>query len=289
LYRNTATDSSGSSSTGTFKVTIVDTMAPVVMAPADVTVEATGLQTAVAIGTATATDAVNVVNLSSDAPATYPMDTTVVTWTATDAAGNVGRATQNVTVMDTTPPATTVPGNLTVEASDVLTTVALGTASATDLVDGVVAVINDAPAAGFPLGITTVTWTAEDASGNVSTASQTVTVGYRNSGFLIPLRVGGIYKQGRTIPVKFQLFYADGTTVTNAVANISVFQTSSGEVVGEPIEVSSVSNADIGTTFRTTGDQYIYNLGTKNFIKGTYRIIAAISDGSAITIEIALK
>jgi|GEM_PF-5857374 len=85
-------------------ITVQDTTAPVVTAPADVTVEATGPQTAVAIGTATATDAVGVVSITSDAPNDYSLGTTTVTWTACDAAGNCGTATQDVTVEDTTPP-----------------------------------------------------------------------------------------------------------------------------------------------------------------------------------------
>ena len=36
-------------------------------------------------------------------------------------------------------------------------------------------ITNNAPAL-FPIGVTTVTWTATDASGNTATATQTVTV-----------------------------------------------------------------------------------------------------------------
>ena len=74
-------------------------IALVVTAPVDVTAEATGLETVVDIGTATVMDAVGV-TITSDAPATYAVGTTTVTWTATDAAGNSGTATQRVTVQD---------------------------------------------------------------------------------------------------------------------------------------------------------------------------------------------
>lgn len=88
----------------TAAVEIVDTTAPVVTAPAAVTIEATGPQTAVDLGTASATDAVGVSSIGSDAPGAFAVGITVVTWTATDAAGNSGIATQDVTVTDTTPP-----------------------------------------------------------------------------------------------------------------------------------------------------------------------------------------
>ena len=52
---------------------------------------------------------------------------------------------------------------------------ALGNATAGDVCDAAPAVSNDAPAI-FPLGTTTVTWTATDGSANSSSASQSVTV-----------------------------------------------------------------------------------------------------------------
>ena len=48
--------------------------------------------------------------------------------------------------------------------------------SAMDDVDGSVAVTNDAPADGFPVGTTIITYTATDAAGNVGTATTVLTV-----------------------------------------------------------------------------------------------------------------
>jgi len=53
----------------------------------------------VAIGTATATDIFGV-TVISNAPAIFPVGTTVVIWTATDGNGLVTTGTQNVTVVD---------------------------------------------------------------------------------------------------------------------------------------------------------------------------------------------
>ncbi len=67
-------------------VTIVDTTAPVCTAPA---VLATGTVTTVVFGNATATDIVGVTSITNNAPISgFPVGTTVVTFTATDAAGN---------------------------------------------------------------------------------------------------------------------------------------------------------------------------------------------------------
>ena len=171
-----ATDAAGNSASATQTVTVVDTTAPAVTAPADVTAEATGTLTTVSIGAATADDLVDgAVAATSDAPAQFPLGATVVTWSATDAAGNSASATQTVTVTDSTAPAVTAPADVTAEATGTLTTVSLGAATADDLVDGAVAATSDAPAQ-FPLGATVVTWSATDAAGNSASATQTVTV-----------------------------------------------------------------------------------------------------------------
>lgn len=104
LVQIRATDSSGNSSDALVTVQVQDTIAPVVAVPADVTVEATDVLTEVELGLAAATDAVGVVSLTSDAPEAFPVGTTVVAWTAVDAAGNIGTATQTVTVADTKAP-----------------------------------------------------------------------------------------------------------------------------------------------------------------------------------------
>ena len=73
-----------------------DTTPPVfTFVPADITTTVCG---SLDIGLATATDACDV-TIANNAPAVFPPGTTVVTWSATDVAGNVTTATQKVTVM----------------------------------------------------------------------------------------------------------------------------------------------------------------------------------------------
>ena len=72
---------------------------PVVTAPADVTVDATGLFTAVDVGTATAVDSLDgILTATSDAPTHFSPGVHSVTWSATDNAGNTGTETQTVNV-----------------------------------------------------------------------------------------------------------------------------------------------------------------------------------------------
>jgi hypothetical protein len=73
---------------------------------------------------------------------------------------------------DTTPPSITCPANVTVASGQAVN---LGTPTVSDLVDPNPTVSNNAPAS-YPVGTTTVTWTARDAAGNAATCTQTVTV-----------------------------------------------------------------------------------------------------------------
>ena len=124
----TVTDSTGTFSTSSVaSLVLLDTTSPVVNPPANITVEATGQFTSVSIGTATAVDLGDPnPAVASDAPANYPVGTTTVTWTALDKNGNVGTATQTITVTEATPSAyvPSFPTGLTVtNVSDTTVTV----------------------------------------------------------------------------------------------------------------------------------------------------------------------
>ena len=91
-------------------VTVQDTLDPTITAPTDVTVEcASPMGNVVDIGMATASDVCDASpTITNDAPGTFPLGATLVTWTATDDTGNTGTDGQSVTVEDTTPPTLTV-------------------------------------------------------------------------------------------------------------------------------------------------------------------------------------
>jgi hypothetical protein len=172
-----ATDASGNAAMDTQLVTINGSFS--VSAPAPITTEATGPTTTVTLGTATASGGVAPVTITDDAPAGgFPVGATTVTWTATDATTATATAAQVVTITDTTAPSITAPADITAEQDPGggNTVVALGTATFSDLADPAPGVGNDAPAGGFPLGTTTVTWTVTDVSGNSATDTQLVTI-----------------------------------------------------------------------------------------------------------------
>ncbi len=146
-------------------------------APADVTAEATAPATAVNVGTAMASGGQGQLTITNNAPVGgFPVGATSVTWTVTDAVNATATANQMVVINDTTAPSIAAPANVTVDENGDPTPVTLGSPTVNDLADPAPTVTNNAPAGGFPVGTSTVVWTARDASNNVATANQTVTV-----------------------------------------------------------------------------------------------------------------
>ncbi|TCK64035.1 fibronectin type III domain protein, partial [Winogradskyella wandonensis] len=78
-------DGNGNTSTQTQNIVINDTTAPTITAPANVTVSANASceATGVILGTPTTADNCGVATVTNDAPATFPLGTTTVTWTVT--------------------------------------------------------------------------------------------------------------------------------------------------------------------------------------------------------------
>ena len=168
----TLTDQSGNSITDTLIVKVVDTTTPVLSLPLDITAEASDIRSVIDLTPAVASDLFSV-SISHNAPTSFPIGTTEVTWTATDANNNSVSGIQKVTIIDTTLPEFVSITDMTVEANDLLSSVTLTKPVVNDIFS--LSLSNNAPAS-FPLGKTSITWTATDASGNTSTAIQNVTV-----------------------------------------------------------------------------------------------------------------
>jgi hypothetical protein len=182
-----ATDDAGNQTTATQLVIVIDDTAPTLSCPPDLT--RTPNQGAVFVpadgggasnlGTASATDNCdNDVTITSNAPSSFPLGTTVVEWTATDDSGNSAGCTQIVTVVDASVPEITCPPSITAETNAGCAWVGnLGTPVVTDAEtpNAQLTVMNNAPGA-LALGDTDVLWTVIDPAGNASSCVQTVTV-----------------------------------------------------------------------------------------------------------------
>jgi len=95
-----------------------------------------------------------------------------------DTFGAYAEATTKVRVVDTTAPSITTSGNAQAECTGPNGTFVNITATASDVCDASPTLGNTGAPGGllFPVGVTTVKWTAKDASTNEATALQTVTI-----------------------------------------------------------------------------------------------------------------
>ena len=169
-------DGTVDSAPDTVDITVVDTTDPVLAIPSDVEVEQATLDGTVVPLKATATDICDAdVDITSDELPIYPLGKTTVTFTATDDSLNSTTASMTVTVVDTTDPVLTVPEDVVVEQATLDGTVVPLKATATDICDADVEITSDELTI-YPLGTTTVTFTATDDSDNSTTGSMTVTV-----------------------------------------------------------------------------------------------------------------
>jgi hypothetical protein len=372
------TDSGGASATGFFDVTVVDTTAPSIAPHDNVTAEATSADGAVVNYTnPTASDLVDGsvnVNCSPASGSQFPIATTTVNCSATDAHGNTAHSTFNVTVEDTTGPVLNLPDDITEEATGPNGNVVNYNATASDQVDGDVNV-DCTPASGsqFPIATTTVNCSATDAAGNTANGTFTVTVqdtlaptdiqfvgnindgdsfffgevpakptctatdggsgldscvvsGYSTAvgthtlkatakdkvgntstkeiiytvkpytlkGFYQPVDMGDVLntvKNGSTVPVKFELF--KGTTEltsTSAVFSILAKTVSCAAFTGDPEDaIETVATGGTSLRYDATGGQFIYNWQTPKKPNTCYNLTMTATDGSTITAYFKLK
>jgi hypothetical protein len=152
---------------------------PTITVPQPMTVEATGFDGARVTYTPTAVDAAgNSVPVSCQPPSgsIFPFGTRTVTCTAT-AQGETATERFDVTVVDTSPPALTVPANKSLRTRSRTGIPVFFTATALDTVDGTVAATcNPRSGSVFPAGTKVVRCTAGDRRGNVATETFTVSV-----------------------------------------------------------------------------------------------------------------
>jgi hypothetical protein len=232
IAKLTVQDVAGNTASSTFSFTW-DITPPVLTVPPTQTFEATGPATAPALELATATDNLDaspVVDYSPKAgEGTYTLGTTPITWTATDAAGNVSTGSSDVIIVDTTSPTITLNGNNPFDMyinNDYADLNPDPDYSATDLVDGDITgtekvVVTGKDFDNTVLGAHNITYTATDANGNSTTTTRTVNIVDRNKPIIyrtgsspITVEGGSVYTDAGATAID-----RDGSDITSSIIN----------------------------------------------------------------------
>jgi gliding motility-associated-like protein len=175
----TATDASGNSATETFEITVTDATPPVISCLSDISVTTnTSCGLNVSWVPPTVTDCSTFVLNSNYSPGDFfETGTTAITYTATDAAGNISSCSFNVIVTDLTPPVfSNCPIQIDAVANSCEVEVSWSPPLATDNCGTITINSSHTPGEMFPIGETKVTYTAVDLQGNTSTCSFDVVV-----------------------------------------------------------------------------------------------------------------
>jgi len=209
----TATDEiDGTSSSGSFTVSVVDSTAPSLSLPSSFAVEVVGLSSATVTYSASASDAGTPVspNCSPASGSTFNYGQTTVNCSVSDSHGNTNNGSFTVTVQDTTPPTVTPPANVSVNVQSTPSTVTYSNATATE---GAAPSCSPASGSSFAAGNTTVTCSATDAAGNTGSATFTVTVTDNTPPVVtVPAPISRNINNTTTTPVTYSASAVDGST-----------------------------------------------------------------------------
>jgi uncharacterized repeat protein (TIGR01451 family) len=280
-----ATDAAGNPAAAvTRTVIVIDTTPPVITlnGASDLTVEChtsytdAGASAADSCGGPVAVSPSGSVNIN--APGNYTL-----TYTATDPSGNTATATRAVHVRDTTPPVITVVGAnpFTVEQGSAFVDPG---ATANDSCGGPLAVTPSGSVNVNVIGTYTITYTATDPSGNTATATRTVFVIYKFTGFFSPINNLPTLNQvnaGRSIPVKFSLNGNQGLNIFAADYPVSQqVNCSTSAPISDVQETGTAGNSSL--SYDASSGQYNYVWKTEGSWAGTCRVLTVkLNDGTS--------
>jgi GH35 family endo-1,4-beta-xylanase len=133
------------------------------------------------------------------------------------------------------------------------------------------------------------TVTVTDNSGNATTRTVKYFVEYVFDGERAPLTLSKDNNAGSVIPVKFALKDFNGNYLNSVNAKLYYAPVDSG-TVGEYLEAYARGKANIDCTFRFSEEdnQYIFNMDTKGFAAGSYRLKIVLDDYQEIEIDVTI-
>mgnify|MGYP005644600963 FL=1 len=112
-------------------------------------------------------------SITNDAPTTFNLGETIVTWTVSDGVGNTSTTTQIVNITDDTPPVISeTSGDFAVSCQ--LNNINIGNPEVNDNC-GILSITNNEPEE-YNIGENVITWIATDINGNTAEYYQTISV-----------------------------------------------------------------------------------------------------------------
>ncbi|WP_452608620.1 collagen-binding domain-containing protein [Roseivirga echinicomitans] len=219
----TGTDASGNTATATATVTVVDSTAPVVIAQ-DITValDANGNAniTTTQVDNGSFDNCNLTLSLDKFSFNCNDLGTQTITLTGTDPSGNTATATAIVTVIDNTPPVITVNNSMTVELDEsgnaTITQNQVVTSVGNDNCGNVTITISKTSFDCTDLGTNSITVTATDASGNVTTETVTINVVDGTAPVFTNPTSGAVISQNPTAPAMgFNVFVRNNVSFKN--------------------------------------------------------------------------
>jgi endonuclease G len=283
--RDTGDDlaAAATSAGATVSITVNDTLAPTISAPAKLgVITGDGATTCGAVvtdaelGTPMAADNTgNVTVERTGVPAgnVFPVGSTTITYTATDAAGNSAQATQIVTVTDTTAPSLTAPAPTSANAGlsgQAAIPNVLASAIASDNCGPVT--LSQSPIAGTIVGVGThtITLTATDSAGNTRTATTTFTVNGGGLNFSLSVSPSSV-KRGKQ--AKLDLNYSNTTGDRVLVSYVLRYSSPCGSGVidsGGPVHLKAGDDKNVNAHFQPskTACTGVYTLTLESYVNG---------------------
>jgi large repetitive protein len=201
-----------------------------------------------------------------------------------------------VTVVDTTAPVLTLPGNLSVLAVGATGAPVSFSTSASDIVDGSVTV-HCTPTSGstFAPGVRAVDCSATDAHGNTAHGTFSVTVTFNLSGGLLPpvsSSALNVVKNGSTVPLKWQITNPSGgyITSTSIVSAFVLTQVSCGSLTTTVADdIAFTTTGGTALRYDTTANQFIQNRQTPKNAGNCYRVDIVFVGGQKVSANFQLK
>lgn len=218
----------------------------------------------------------------------------MITGTCTDVAGNTSAAASTQVKIDTTAPAVSVL-EVTNGAIYALGAVPAASCSTNDLLSGVAkpAVLSVTGGSSHGTGNFVATCGgAQDIAGNLAPpVSVSFSVGYVFQGFLAPLRsgpFGGRFHIGETIPVRWRLKTASGSSITDpsTIRSFAIAPNPSCAVGGEgaPLDPRLLGHSHL----EIEGKTFEFEWHTRRLTHGCYSILLTLDDATTHTTIVEL-